>query len=268
VDVSPVVVALGTASILMAQGAQVQGEPADAPPDDIITRSLVLAPAAFDIRLTLAVNIQQRQITEPTALSPDVWWGVLPRLTIGLIHSDDSLDEIATSSSFCVKSGMPITSTCAHFYKGSGLDVRYSALEGQFALAPRVRAVIRDTDPFKPAMTLGALMRWTHGWFAIISDPYLRVPLANAPLGNRFAVNLPMWLARQPATGWMLALRGGFESDLVVIDDGGHVPVAVDVTARVTSSIDLGLVGGWAGLLGPQLDARHATIMLAAGWHD
>jgi len=261
VDVSPVVVALGAAGVLvMAQGAQ-----AEPSPDDVITRPLVLEPGAFDARLTLSINIQQRLVSEPTALSPDLWWGVLPRLTIGLIHSDDSLDQIATSGSFCVKTS---TSTCAQFYVGSGIDVRYSALEGQFALAPRLRAMIRDTDPFKPAMTLGALMRWTHGRFAIIGDPYLRVPLANAPLGNRFAINLPVWLAVQPATGWMLALRAGFESDLVVIRDGGHVPAGVDATARVTSNLDLGLEFGWAGLLGPQHDARHATLTVWAGWHD
>lgn len=263
------VVALGAASMLMmAPGAQAQTEPAEAPPDDIIARPLVLAPGALGVRLTLAVNLQQRLITQPTALSPDAWWGVLPRLTIGLIHSDDSLDQIAASGSFCVKPGASTTSTCGRFYKGSGIDVRYSAVEGQFALAPRLRVVIRDIDPFKPAATLGALVRWAHGRFAIIADPYLRVPLANAPLGNRTAINLPVWLAMQPASGWMLALRGGFESDLVVIDDGGHVPVAFDVTARATPSLDLGVDAGWAGLLGPQHDARHATLMLWAGWHD
>jgi hypothetical protein len=268
VDVPSVVVALGAASVLMIalepQDARAQVAP-DEPPHDIGARPLVLEPGAVDVRLTLTINLQQRAVAEPTALSPDAWWGVLPRLTIGLIHSDASLDQIATSGSFCVRLS---TSTCAHVYKGSGVDVRYSALEGQFALAPRLRVVIRDTDPFKPAVTLGALLRWTHGRFAITGDPYLRVPLANASLGNRWAINLPVWLAVQPRAGWMIALRGGFASDLVVIRDGGHIPFAVDVTARVTPSVDLGVEGGWAGLLGPQHDARHATIMIAAGWHD
>ncbi|HEX3479936.1 MAG TPA: hypothetical protein VHT91_33175 [Kofleriaceae bacterium] len=264
-DVSPAVAALGAAGMwltisLAAPAAQAQPE---ASPDDIITRPLVLEPGAIDARLTLAINIQQRLISQPTALSPDAWWGVLPRLTVGLIHSDASLDQIATSGSFCIK---PSSSTCARLYQGSGIDVRYSALEGQFALAPRLRAVIRDTDPFKPAVTLGALLRWAHGRFAITGDPYLRVPLANAPLGNRFAINLPVWFAVQPATGWMIAVRGGFESDLVVLRDGGHLPFALDVAARATDQIDVGLEAGWAGLVGPQHDARHATIMLAAGW--
>ncbi len=262
-DVSPAVAALGAASMLLMTPQDAQAQP-DVPPDDIVARPLVLEPGAIDVRLTLAVNIQQNLISEPTALSPDAWWGVLPRLTIGLIHSDASLDQIATSGSFCIKTS---TSTCAQLYKGSGIDVRYSALEGQFALAPRLRAVIRDTDPLKPAVTLGALLRWAHGRFAITGDPYLRVPLANASLGNYTEINLPVWLAVQPASGWMIALRGGFESDLNILRDGGHVPFALDVAARATGHIDLGLEVGWTSLVGPLHDARHATIMLAAGWH-
>src|SRR5690349_9012946 len=170
--------------LLSLDAAPAHAEPA-ASPDDLIARPLVLEPGTLDARLTLAINVQPRLITEPTALSPDAWWGVLPRLTVGLIHSDASLDQIATSGSFCIKTS---TSTCARLYKGSGIDVRYSAIEGQFALAPRLRAVIRDLDPLKPAVTLGALLRWTRGRFALTGDPYLRFPLANAPLGNRFAI--------------------------------------------------------------------------------
>jgi hypothetical protein len=263
VDVSPAVVALGTASMLwmIAQDAQAQPE---APPDDLITRPLVLAPGTIDLRLTLAINVQPRAITEPTTLSPDAWLGILPRLTIGLTHSDASLDQIATSGSFCVKQS---TSTCEHTYKGSAIDVRFSAMDGPFAVAPRLRAVIRNTDPFKPAVMLGALLRWTHGRFAITSDPSLRVPLANASLGNYTEINLPVWLAVQPAAGWMIAARGGYESDVNVIRDGGHIPFALDVAARATPSVDVSLEGGWASLLGPLHDARHATIMLAVGWH-
>ena len=126
--------------------------------------------------------------------------------------------------------------------------------------------MIRDIDPFKPAVALGALVRWAHGRFAIPGDPYLRVPLASAPLGNRFAIDLPVWFAVQPAAGWMIALRSGFASDLVVLRDGGHLAFALGVAARATDHVDLGLEAGWASLLGPQHDARHATILLAAGW--
>jgi hypothetical protein len=255
----PAVVGLGAACALAAA-------PARAAPDDIITRPLVLEPGAVAVELRWAINLQQRSMGIPMALSPDAWMGILPRLTIGLFHSDASLDQIATSSSFCVRQD-PLN-TCHQLYQGSGVDVRYAALEGQFAVVPRLRALIRDLDPVKPAITLGAMLRWTHGRFAIEGDPYVRLPLANAELGNRSAIMLPLWLALQPAAGWLLALRTGFESDLVVIRDGGHIALGVDAATRVTDQIDLGVEAGWASLVGPQHDARHATLTVTAGWRD
>lgn len=260
-DVLPVVVAvatLGAATVLATA-------PAHADPDDLVGLPLVLERGAVELRLTAEINVQVRSVGRPLALAPDAWWGVSPRWTIGLIHSDPSVDQVATSASFCVRESA--LSTCDRLYHGGGFDVRYSALEGPFALAPRLRAVIRDTDPFKPAIMLGALIRWTRGRFAIASDPYLRVPLANHALGNPTAIMLPVWLAIQPAAGWMIALRTGLDADLVVLSDGWHGALALDATARVTDEIDLGIEAGWGSLIGPQHDARHATVMLAATWH-
>ena len=264
--VSPVVVlralrvlALGALTAPLLAGAA----HAD-PPDDLVTRPLVLAPGAVELRLTASINVQVRSIGVPLSLSPDAWWGVLPRLTLGVIHSDASLDQIATSGSFCVRQSA--ISTCDHFYHGTGIDVRYAALDGSFALAPRLRLLVRETDPFKPAVTLGALVRWSHGRFAIVSDPYLRLPLANHDLGNASAINLPLWLELQPAPGWLLALHTGFDADLVVIRDGGHGSFALEATARLRDDLDVGVSAGWGSLLGPQHDARHGTAMLSATW--
>jgi hypothetical protein len=254
-------VAVGTACALAATPAR-----AGADPDDLITRPLVLAPGAIAAELHWAINLQQSSFGAPMAVSPDAWVGILPRLTIGLVHSDASLDQIAASGSFCVRQ-VPVAA-CHQRYQGSGIDVRYSALDGPIAIAPRLRVLLRDIDPVKPAAALGAMLRWTHGRFAVHSDPYLRVPLANGALGNRSAIMLPLWLAAQPAAGWLVALRTGFASDLAVIHDGGHVAFAAGAATRITDQVDLGLEFGWASLIGPQHDARHATITVTAAWHD
>jgi hypothetical protein len=238
---------------------------AHADPDDIVSRPLVLPQGSVELRLTAAINVQQRSVGEPISLAPDAWWGVSPRLTVGLIHSDASLDQIATSGSLCIRQSA--ISTCEHFYHGGGVDVRYSALEGDLALAPRLRLLVREIDPFKPAVTLGALLRWHRGRFAIATDPYLRLPLANHALGNASAIMLPVWFEVQPATGWMVALHAGFDADLVVLRDGGHGALGFEVTARASDAIDVGASAGWGSLLGPQHDARHGTVMLAASWH-
>jgi hypothetical protein len=254
-------VALAAACALAAAPAR-----ANADPDDLITRPLVLAPGAVAAELHWAINLQQNSFGTPMAVSPDAWLGILPRLTLGLFHSDASLDQIAASGSLCVRQ-IPLAA-CHQLYQGSGIDARYLAIEGPIAIAPRLRVLLRDIDPLKPATTLGAMLRWTHGRFAVQSDPYLRLPLANGALGNRSAIMLPLWLAVQPAAGWLVALRTGFASDLAVIHDGGHVAFAADAATRITDQVDLGLEVGWASLIGPQHDARHATITVTAGWHD
>lgn len=246
--------------------AAVTAAPARAAPDDVITRPLVLAPGAIELRLTAEINLQVRELARPLALAPDAWWGVSPRWTIGVIHSDTSLDRIAAEASLCVRESA--LSACDRLYRGGGLDVRFGALAGPLAIAPRARVLVRAIDPFKPAVTLGALARWTRGRFAITSDPYLRLPLASRALGNRAAIELPLWLAVQPAAGWMIALRTGFEADLAVLRDGGHVPFAVETTARVTDEVDLNVQAGWGSLFGPQPDIKRGTLMIAAGWRS
>lgn len=264
-EVLPAVVGLGALAAAVGLAApDARADPDDL--DDLIDRPLVLAPGAVELRVTASINVQVRSIAMPISLAPDVWWGVMPRWTIGIVHSDASLDQIATSGSFCVRE--TALSTCDGLYHGGGLDVRYAALDGNVAIAPRLRVLVRDIDPFKPAITLGATARWVHGAFAIAGDPYLRLPLANHALGNASAIMLPVWLDWQPAAGWLLALRTGYDADLVVLRDGSHVAFGVDLTTRVAEHVDVAASAGWAALYGPQRDARHATLMIAVSWRD
>jgi hypothetical protein len=237
---------------------------AAAAPDDLVARRLVLDEGAVDLRLTAEIGVRRGEFARPLSFAPDAWWGVARDWTIGVIHSDASVDQIDAGATFCVRdSSVP---ACSHLVRGSGLDVRFGALAGGFAIAPRARFLVRDVDPFKPALTLGALVRWTRGRFAIASDPYVRVPLANHDLGNRASLSIPLWLAVQPARGWMLSAHTGFDADFAVFRDGSHGPFGLGVTASVTREVDLALEVGWARLLGPQYDAKVGAILIAAGW--
>jgi hypothetical protein len=232
---------------------------ARASPDDLVARPLVLETGAARARLTVELSVESRRIARPISIAPDAWLGVTPRLTIGVIHSSASVDEIGARASLCLHGD---DLSCDHAYRGSGLDVRWSLREGPLSIAPRARLIVRDVDPWKPAVTLGALARWTAGRAAIASDPYLRLGLANQDLGNRAALFVPIWLAVQPASGWMIALHTGWDSELATFRDGWHVPVALEGTARVTDRLDVGLAAGFPHLLGPQNNAKARALSL------
>src|SRR4051812_39108377 len=119
--------------------------PAHAGPDDLVARPLVLDDHAIEVRLTAEINVQPRLVARPLSFAPDAWWGIAPRWTIGLIHSSASVDRIDAGATFCVRETS--TSTCHRLYRGSGLEVRVAARTGTFAVAPRVRLLVRDLDP-------------------------------------------------------------------------------------------------------------------------
>ena len=245
--------------LLLAVATRAGAAPAG--PTDLVARPLVLARGHFVAEATIEIGLLYSG--RPISLAPDAWVGVTDRWTVGVIHSNQSVDRIDAGASFCLRHD---DITCVRTYRGSGLDVRYGWLSGHLAVAPRLRVLDRDLGPVKPAVMLGALLRWTHGRYAITSDPYLRLGLANRERGNRDAIMLPVWLALQPTCRWAISLHTGFNSDLAVIRDGWHVPVTLGVRARATAEIDVGVEAGFTSLLGPQNNAKQAAIAASIAW--
>ncbi|HEY5925261.1 MAG TPA: hypothetical protein VIV11_26440 [Kofleriaceae bacterium] len=230
---------------------------AHAAPDDFVARPIVLDRGQLAAELVADINLAPRQLGESTSLAPDVWFGVLPELTVGLIHSAPSVDRFSPGATFCV---VHQETGCTSTYHGSGIDARYSVMSGTVAVAPRLRVLVRELDPVKPALTLGTLVRWTRGRFAITGDPYLQLGLANTDQGNRHALFLPVTFAIQPVARWELALRTGFNSDLAVIRDGWHVPIALATRVAPDSHVDIGIMLAFATLLGPQNTAKERAL--------
>lgn len=243
--------------------------------DDLVGRPLVLARGELEATLVADINVQFKQLARSTSFAPDLWIGVTPELTVGLVHSHVSLDRFETGATFCVVHAETIG--CDDTYRGSGIDVRYSAVRGELEVAPRARVLIRELEPFKPAVTLGALVRWTRGRFAITGDPYVQLGLANTDRGNRHELFLPVAFAVQPLARWELALHTGWNSvlgtyrgtdgDRHLITDAWHIPVAIGTRVTVTRQLDLGAMVGFRQLLGPQNTAKERALFVSATWH-
>ena len=214
-----------------------------------------------DAQLVTEIDLDAGHVAQPTSLAPDLWWGVAPRWTIGLVHSHASVDRFEPGASFCLGSSDVLA--CKHVYRGSGFDARYDALSW---LAPRVRLLLRDVDPVKPAVTLGAFVHRQWGRWAIEGDPYLQIGLANIDRGNDHAVVLPVRGAVDVAS-WRAWIDTGWNSDFSVIADGWHVPLGAGARARV-GSIDVGGELAFPSLLGPQNTPKERVLLvfIATRW--
>lgn len=239
---------------------------AAAEPDDIIGRPLVLEQGQLDARLAVETNLSTNLFARPLSFAPDVWYGVMPDVTIGLIHSDLAIDRLAPGASVCIRTDQII---CPHTYHGSGLDMLVSLATGSFAAAAHVRMLVRDIDPyFEPAGTFGATLRWRRGRFAIAGDPYLQIGFDNNRHGNRTALWLPITLSVQPLPRWAIDLYTGWNSDVAIIRDGYYVPAGVGTRVRATDHIDVGATFGFMSVLGPQNDVKARVLFLTVGWRS
>ena len=247
---------VGAALILHAAGAR-----ADA--TDLVARPLVLEPGVLEARLVLERNMTLRSMGAPMSLAPDLWFGLDSRWTVGLVHSNGALGLVATGASICVKQD---DYGCDRTYRGGGIEARWSWRTGALAVAPRGRLLARDVEPWKPAIAVGALVRWTRGRFAIASDPYFRFGLGNRDLGNRDALVIPIWFVVQPTCHWSIALHTGIDGELATALDGWHGPFALTTTVVLPHAFEVGAELGFPSLLGPQNSFKERAFHVWVGW--
>jgi hypothetical protein len=238
---------------------------AHAEPDDVVGRSLVLADRQLAAELTAEVNLAPQRFARPLSFAPDVWWGATSRWTLGVTHSGPSVDRFEPGASVCVRQD---GFACDRAYRGGAVDVRWLAVGGRFAVAPRVRVMIRGFDPWKPAATFGALVGWTHGRLAITGDPYLQLGLANTERGNRAAVFVPLALAIQPTCRWAIELHTGWNAELAVAADGWRAPLYLGGRARATAHVDVAAGVGFTSVLGQQDTTKERLAYLTIGWRS
>lgn len=221
---------------------------------------LVLAPEHVAVQLVVSAKFPNPR---PLSVAPDVWVGVTSQLTLGVIHSDLSIDRIAPKASLCVRHDDLL---CPRFYRGSGIDVRYRVLAGELTVVPHARLLLRDIEPLKPAITLGAALRWTRGRITLTTDPFLQLGLMNTNRGNRSAMWLPVVISTAVNHRVDTEVSSGWNSDLAVIRDGWHLPLEIAVRVRVTAQVDVRMGVGFTSLLGPQNTLKERLWSVALWW--
>jgi hypothetical protein len=231
----------------------------------LIARPIALDRGAIDGRLTLETNLYAYSQWKPTSLAPDVWYGVTPDLTVGVVSSADALSQVGTGDGVCFGG---IAHGCEQAYSNLGVDARWAIARGEWSVAARVRLVTRRWSPWLPSARLGALARWQRGRFAITGDPQLQLGLDHTDQGNRAQVNVPLWLAVAPTCRSEVYLRTGVYGELAVFGDVWSVPALAGARVAVTTHIDVAAEIGFQRLAGPLDEGklRVAWLSVAARW--
>lgn len=210
--------------------------------------------------MTVEANLAHNAKASPLSLAPDIWW-TEDRFTIGFTHSNASVDRFWPGGSLCVRTD---TLYCDSVYRGSGLDGRYAVTDW---LAPRARFLLRDIEPMKPAITLGAAMQFERGRWELKADPYLQLGLANRGEGNRAAIWLPVAITAE-VSRFDFTLHTGWNSELAVIHDDWHIPLALGASAEIDEHFEVGATVGFASMLGPQNTPKQRVLFLTLSWEE
>lgn len=245
---------------LVAAIAPAYADGSAAPAQDLVTRPLVLPAGAIEVVANIEGWLLPGHALHAVSLAPDVYIGLTSRWTVGVITSNRALARLAAGSGVCFGS---VSSGCVARITNTGIDAKFRLGTKAWTLAPHGRLVMRQLDPLKPALLVGALLGWQYRRWAVVTDPYVQLGLLNQDQGNRNSVHIPMWLRVQPTCRWQVALRTGFDSDIAVLRDGWHGVLGGVVTAALRTDAELELSAGMRSAFGPQNTSKERMVALA-----
>jgi hypothetical protein len=224
--------ALGTA-VASAQTSYTK----DNYPQQFNRRPLTLAAEQYEITGDLTFGLDNNAAFKRIHLTPDFYYGIDKKLTIGVSHHYFATpwNNTFTSRSLC------IGSACGNAYTNISPDVKYSLTSGDVAVALQGGA---DVSSFDPAFTLGlrfgALIRVRAGdSFFIDMAPSLRLGLIGRNYSSDF-LNLPIRVAYQVSKELAPFLESGLTAPLDGFNRGLLIPLGLGANVALDRQFDLG----------------------------
>jgi hypothetical protein len=220
------------------------------------------------VRALLGINLSSESSGDPVSLSPDVWYGVNDKLTVGLVHTLVGATGIygIPGTSLCLTGD-----ACGDVYNFVGLDARYTLKsDAKMAIAFDGGLFMTALDPFQLALKLGASGRYrATKKLALDFSPNVFVGIteregAVMTQGNKEVLTLPMsavyevndkiGLMAQVALSLPFAEAGDFY--FISYSIGGSYAVNKQLAIELAFSLPLAVSGSDAG----GFDARTMTI--------
>lgn len=232
-----------------AQEAADRPEPADAS-EPIATR--LAAPAKrFVVHAQVELSLSADAALEPVSVAPDVWYGVTPRLTAGLVHSSRATTGLVgfAGDGVCLAGE---EGGCGAVYDRVGLLARLHVTDRVLAVAGAPISlgvdgglVARSLEGSMFAVKVGALARWQRGRLTAELAPSLFIGVSERDLGNDERVHLPVSAAFAVTsrvaviaqTGMVLRLAELRREAIVALSAGAQVMLGRHLFADVVFTL-------------------------------
>ena len=194
-----------------------------------VTGQLTLPAGALVVQIPVEVNLSSGAVAKPLSVAPDVWYGVMDKLSVGLVHS-----AFGTTGSFATTGGAGVCVTgedngCGKVYDNVGVNARYGVLDGDFLLAADVGVFARSLDPLALAAKVGVNGMMAAGPLHIIFSPNIFIGFTEREAGNEEILNIPVTFAIGLGSQLSVGLQTGLVAPLSGFADGIIVPLAAGV---------------------------------------
>ena len=193
------------------------------------------------IRGLVVINLSKGSAGNPLSISPDLWYGVSDKFTLGLVHSFVGETGIV---------GIPGTSLCfgdqcSDVYNGFGIDGRYTLKSSKsLALAFDGGLIAKNLSPFQLALKVGVTGRFrASSKLAIEFSPNLFFGITKREVamtaGNKETLTVPLTAiyAATPKVGLMVQL--GLILPFSNTGDFYLIPVSLGGTFAVNKQLSL-----------------------------
>ncbi len=114
------------------------------------------------VHAQLGINLSTDAVGKPINLSPDIWYGVNEKLTVGLVHTAVGATGIqGLGTSLCLTGS---DNGCGKLYNNVGIDARYLLkTDAKMQIALDGGLFVNSFDPFQAALKVGIAGRYRAG---------------------------------------------------------------------------------------------------------
>jgi hypothetical protein len=194
-----------------------------------VSESLTLPEAQWHVFVPMEIDVSKGHSFEPVAVAPDVWYGIRPETTIGLVHSQVARTGFygASGDGWCLTGA---DDGCEDTYTNLGFEARHHVHSGSVSLSAVGGLHFLDFDDATLSMKMGAMGSW---WASrttqVVAHPNLAIGLSDRNQGNEEVLYLPVSVIHMLSPEMQLSWQVGVVLPFEDVSDDYTFPTSVAV---------------------------------------